>query len=130
MEEENKFSSFRLSTMLISVLFLFWFFADYDLKKLPYFNDFGLNTSEYILYLPILLLVLNFYFMFETYLEFNKISNKSKESKFQFSIATILFLLSTLIIYPKIVTNTIIEETTRIHLTVPIVSGFLIYTLF
>lgn len=128
MQEESKFSSFRLTTTLTSTLFLLWYFLNYDLKKVPFFKAYGLDTIEYTVYLPILLLILNLYFMFETYLEFNKISNKTKESKFQFIIALSLFLISTLIIYPKIIESTIIEETTRLHLLTPIISGFLIYT--
>jgi len=120
MEEENNFDKYKTWSISCSSLLVLWYFFNIDLSK--YFEQLDKVMNPYI---HIVLIIVSIYFLIESILEYKKIKKeKSTPLKIQYYFVVIFFLISLLICYPKLIANTPITITSRLDLSIIIVSGY------
>ena len=121
MSNPNSFTKFRILCLISAGLLFLWFFFDTDLSKSPLLKDLGLQNSQILSYI---LVALIFFFLLESILEYNKVKVESDwQSIFQLIFIIVFSISALLTSYPKLVINTILHETTRKDLIIPIITA-------
>jgi hypothetical protein len=123
MSNPDRFTKYRILSLISASLLLLWFFFDANLSKSVLLKDLGLDNPQILSYVLVALLI---FFLSESILEYTKYGNEEGwQLRFQF-IFIILFSISSLLIaYPKLVINTLLHKTTREDLIIPIVTAII-----
>jgi uncharacterized protein len=118
MADQGNFLKFRILSLIAASLLLLWYFFDANLSKNVLLRNLGL-TDPHIL--PYLLVALILYFLFESILEYKKRGHEEGwQSRIQLIFIALVSLCSLFISYPKLIIDTLLHETTRGDLIIPI----------
>ena len=121
MSNPNNFTKFRILSLIAASLLLLWFFFDVDLSKSVLLKDLGLSNPKILKYVLVALL---FFFLLESVLEYKKeVHTEGWPSSIQFIFVVMFSIGSLLISYPKLITNTFLDGTSRKDIIIPIITA-------
>ena len=99
---------------------MLWYFFDIDISKIQFIQDIGLDDQQLIAYL---LVIIIFFCTIISIIEHTKDQEKPWQYYILFFLIVGLPICSIILTYPKIILNSVLEETSRLDLVIPIVTS-------
>lgn len=117
---QELFSKYRIFSLTASGLLVLWYFFDANISKIKFLKDLELQNQQIIAYILVFVII---FCTAESLVEYSKTDTKSWQLKIQLLSLIVLPLISLIISYPKLTTNTFLQETGRLDLIIPIISS-------
>lgn len=108
--------------LIASAILLLWHFTGIDISKIQQIKDIGINDQKLTSYILVTIIFICIPFKL---LELTSTENQSNQSIIQFIGLTATSISAIVISYPKIVENTLLNETDRLDLTIPVVTSII-----
>lgn len=119
---QELFNKFKITSLLASGILVLWYFLDIDISKIEFIKDVGLKNQQIIAYILISLIL---FCSIEGVLEFTKNPDRSLQSNIQLWLLILLPMCCIILAYPKIILNSVLGDTSRLDLVVPIISSII-----
>lgn len=113
---EELFTKYKITSLIASGYLVLWYIFDINISKIEIIKEIGINEEKPIVYVLISIIV---FCSIEGMLEFSKVDKKAWQNKIQTLCLAIIPISSIVLTYPKIISNSVLNDSSRVDLIIP-----------